>query len=199
MAENSIETLEIYIDYDRLKAHDVATLLSNLSFVSTKIAEDYFSRFDDYQGEDLPTLDIEAVNTGGSIKFIFVEGWKLKITNSEDADIVVGIPKKLGIPILIGYLFLYMANSYQDFKNTQLDNRLKEIEIQLKEVELSRALSFNNETEKQDTFRLASYYIDHKIPEIKPVLIDTIKSVLRNPDFTSFRVNDTEIKNSNRP
>src|SRR5438093_10454846 len=125
MPENSFETLEIYIDYDRLKAEDLAKLLSNLSFISTKIAEDYFSRFDDYQGEELPTLDIEAVNTGGSIKFKLVEGWKVKIKSDKEADIVVSIPKKLGLPIVIGYLLVSIANGYQDFRNKQLDNQLK--------------------------------------------------------------------------
>jgi len=198
MPENSSEVLEIYIDYERLKAKDVAKLLSNLSFISTKIAEDYFSRFNDYQGEELPTLDIEAVNTGDSIKFKLIEGWKVNITSNEEADIVVGIPKKLGLPIVIGYLLVAMANGYQDFRNTQLDNRLKEIEIQLKESELAKALSLNNETEQQNTFRLASNYVDNKVPEIKPVLIDTIKLILRNPDITKFRVNNIEIKNLDR-
>jgi len=198
MPENSSEVLEIYIDYERLKAKDVAKLLSNLSFISTKIAEDYFSRFNDYQGEELPTLDIEAVNTGDSIKFKLIEGWKVNITSNEEADIVVGIPKKLGLPIVIGYLLVAMAIGYQDFRNTQLDNRLKEIEIQLKESELAKALSLNNETEQQNTFRLASNYVDNKVPEIKPVLIDTIKLILRNPDITKFRVNNIEIKNLDR-
>jgi len=199
MAENSFEALEIYIDYDRLKAHDLAKLLSNLSFISSKIAEDYFSRFGDYQGEELPTLDIETMHTGGSIKFKLVEGWKVKITSSKDADIVVGIPKKLGLPIVIGYLLVSIANGYQDFRNKQLDNKLKEIEIRIKESELAKALSLNNEMEHQSAFNVTSNYVDKRVPEIKPVIFDTIKSIFRNPEITKFTVNNIDIKNlSNR-
>jgi hypothetical protein len=198
MPENSLEALEVYIDYDRLKTNDLAMLLSNFSFISTKIAEDYFLRYGDYQGDELPTLDIETINTGGSIKFKLVEGWTVKITNSEEADIVVGIPKKLGVPIVIGYLFVSIANGYQDFRNKQLDIKLKELEIQLKETELSKAIGINITTNEHNTFRLASNYVDKNVPEIKPVIMDTIKSVLRNPDYTQFRVNDIEIKNLDR-
>lgn len=197
MEENSLEVLEIYIDYDRLKAADLARLLSNLSFISNRIAEDYFSRFKDYADEGLPTLDIETVNTGGSIKFKLVEGWKMSVTSGKgkEADIVVSIPKKLGIPIVIGYLIVSMANGYQDFRNKQLDNRLKALEIQLKETELSKAMALNKEEGEQNTFRLVLNYVDDKVPEVKPVIMDTVKSVLRNPDFAKFRVNGIEIKN----
>jgi len=193
MEENSSEALEIYIDYDRLGAQDLAGLLSNLSFISTKIAEDYFSRFEGYAGEDLPTLDIETIHTGGSIKFRLVEGWKVRITSSKEADIVVGVPRKLGLPIVIGYLLVSIANGYQDYRNKQLDNRLKEIEIQLKETELAKAMALHH-AEEQDTFRLASNYIDDKVPEIKPAIMDTIKSVFGNRDMTAFRINGIEIK-----
>lgn len=193
MPENTIEALQIYIDYNRLKAKDLAYLLANFSFIATKIAEDYFSRYKDYEGEELPTLDIDTANTENSIKFTLIEGWNVKIKSNADADIVVEIPKKLGLPIVIGYLLISMATEYQDYRNKQLDKRLKELEIQLKQTELAKAMSLTNE-EQQNTFKLASAYIDNKLPEIKPVIMDTIKSVLKNADIIQFKVNEVEIK-----
>lgn len=193
MPENTIEALQIYIDYNRLKAKDLANFLANFSFIATKIAEDYFSRYKDYEGEELPTLDIDTANTENSIKFTLIEGWNVKIKSNADADIVVEIPKKLGLPIVIGYLLISIAAEYQDYRNKQLDNRLKELEIQLKQTELAKAMSLTNE-EQQNTFKLASAYLDNKVPEIKPVIMDTIKSVLKNADITQFKVNEVEIK-----
>jgi hypothetical protein len=194
MAEVLFEGLEIYLDYDRLKAKDLAKILSNLSFISSAISEDYFSRFEDYAGGISPSLDIETINTGGSIKFNLVEGWKVDISSSEEADIIIDIPRKLGIPALIGYLLITSASNYQDFKNKTLDNRVKELEIKLKEIELAKALAITSKSEDKNTFRLTYNYVDNKVPEIKPVIMDTIKTVLRNPDITKFKINGIELK-----
>jgi hypothetical protein len=193
METNAIETLEIYIDYDRLKAKDLANCLINLSAIATKIAEDYFSRFNNYEGEELPTLDIDTFNTGNSIKFRLKEGWKPKVKSNSEGDIVIEIPKALGIPIVLGYLLISIANGYQDFRNKQLDNELKKMEIQLKQTELAKAFTTDNESQ-QNFYRLTNAYMENKVPEIKPILYDTIKSVLRNPDIAQFKINNIEIK-----
>jgi hypothetical protein len=193
MTENFNDQLEIYIDYSNLKASDLGKLLINLSYLSNKISEDYFTRFDTYQGEQMPTLNIQTIDTGNSVKFTLVEGWKPSIKTSADDDIVIEIPKLLGIPILIGYFLIYAASSYLDIQNKRLDNHLKELEIQLKEKELAKAInSPNEETEKEKRFVL--YYLDNKVAEIKPLLNDTIKSILRNPEINKFKVNNIEIK-----
>lgn len=198
MPENQTEALQIYITYDRLTAGDLGRWLSHFSFMAAKMAEDYFARYPDPEIEELPTLDVETMNTGNSIKFSLTEGWKVKIKSDAEADIVVEVPRKLGLPIVIGYLLVSMATGYQNYKNKQLDNKLKALEIQLKETELSKAMSINRE-EQQNTFEFATNYIENKVPEIKPVILDTVKSVLGNPEITQFRVNDIEIKNTGNP
>lgn len=195
METTTNDTLEIYIDYDRLKATDLANCLINLSEVANKIAKDYFARFSGYEGEDLPTLDINSIDTGNSIKFTLKEGWKPKIKTSPEGDIIVEVPKNLGLPIVIGYLLISIANGYQEFRNKQLDNQLKELEIKLKRTELAKAISINSE-ERQDIPKLTAFYIENKVPEIKPIFLDTIKNVLSNADITQFKVNDIEIKNT---
>jgi hypothetical protein len=195
METTTNETLEIYIDYDRLKATDLANCLINLSDIASKIAEDYFSRFSGYEGEDLPTLDINSIDTGNSIKFTLKEGWKPKIKTGIDGDIIVEVPKNLGLPIVIGYLLISIANGYQEFRSKQLDNQLKELEIKLKQTELAKAISVNHD-ERQDIYKLVTSYINNKVPEVKPIFLDTIRSVLSNPDITQFKVNNIEIKNA---
>ena len=192
MAENSEETLDIYIAYDRLKAADLARFLSNFSFIADRIAQDFFIRFDDYKDEALPTLDISSIHTGESVKFSLKEGWLPKITTNDEGDIVVELPKKLGIPIVIGHLVVITAFGYQEYKNKQLDNAIKDAELQLKKIELAKAL--NPGPEKMDTSVVILNYVEQKVPEIKPVLMDTVKTVLGNADIRSFRVNGVEIK-----
>lgn len=195
METTTNDTLEIYIDYDRLKATDLANCLINLSEVANKIAKDYFARFGGYEGEDLPTLDINSIDTGNSIKFTLKEGWKPKIKTDANGDIIVEVPKNLGLPIVIGYLLISIANGYQEFRNKQLDNQLKELEIKLKQTELAKAISVNPD-ERQDIPKLTTSYIENKVPEIKPIFLDTIKNVLSNPDITQFKVNNVEIKSA---
>jgi hypothetical protein len=195
MEPTTNDTLEIYIDYDRLKATDLANCLINLSEVANKIAKDYFARFGGYEGEDLPTLDINSMDTGNSIKFTLKEGWKPKIKSDANGDIVVEVPKNLGLPIVIGYLLISIANGYQEFRNKQLDNQLKELEIKLKQTELAKAISVNPD-QRQDIPKLTASYIENKVPEIKPIFLDTIKTVLSNPDITQFKVNNVEIKSA---
>lgn len=192
MTENSFETLDIYIDYDQLKAQDLAKLLSNLSFISDKISQDYFLRFE--KSDELPTLDIDTMHTGGSIKFKLIEAWKVKMNNNESDDIVISIPRKIGVPLVVGFLLVTTAIGYLEVRKLWLE--VQELENKVEQVVLSKALGMNNESENRDKdiFKLANHYIDHKIPEIKPVLMDTVKFVLNNPHFTKFTVNDIELK-----
>lgn len=195
METKSFETLEIYIDYDRLKAKDLAIYLQNLSDVATKIVEDFFSRFNNYEGEDLPTLDVEAIKTGNSIKLRLIEGWKPRVRSGgqDNEHIFVEIPKKLGVPIVIGHLLIVTAMGYLGIKNLMLDNQIKEIEKQLKQTELAKAMAIGQQ-EKQDIQKLTANYIESKIPEVKPILLDTMKKIQGNPDIVQFKVNNIEIK-----
>lgn len=190
MTENSTETLEIYIAYDQLKAKDLADFLSNLSFIADKIAEDYFSRFNENYTGELPTLDIESIHTGESVKFKLIEGWKLKIGSSDEADIVVSIPKKLGIPLVIGYILIWGANQYLDFRIKLRDLEEKETDIKIEQVELNKAIGASRKNIPESILR----YIDNKVPEVKPAVLDTVKSILKNPEITQFKVNGIEIK-----
>jgi len=200
MEEREFDNLEIYISYERLKAKDLALYLQNLSFVAEKVTEDYMLRFGENQFDpsDFPYLEVETIHTGNSIKFTLVEGWKPTISAvaNEEIDIVIGVPKKLGIPLGVGLLLITVAYKYQDVKGQYLDNKIKEIELQLKRMELGKALTENSNDDNQPI--QVEFYLNSKIPEAQPILADTVKNILQNPDIIKFKVNNIDIKGLNK-
>lgn len=194
MEEREFDNLEIYISYERLKAKDLATYLHNLSIVAEKVTEDYMLRFGDryIPSTDYPYLEVDSIHTGNSIKFTLTEGWKPSISSDEENDIVIGVPKKLGIPLVVGYLLITAAGQYQDMRMKSLDIQTKEIELQLKKTELAKALTDNSHPNENYPFR-PEFYLQSKIPEARTVLLDTVKNIIRNPDITKFKINNIDI------
>jgi hypothetical protein len=194
-----LENLEIYLSYEKLKAKDLAYLLNNFSFISDKISEDYQNRFGS-DNEQINSLDILTINTGNSVKFALTEGWIPKVSSDAENDIVIGIPKKLGIPVALGYLLVSGASQYQELRNKHLDNQIKEIELQLKQTELHKAISVNQNDDNQNENRPINYknYLDDKVPEVKAKVLDTLKFIYKNPDLNIVRINNVEIKSADK-
>jgi len=189
------DILEVYIAYDRLRTEVLATILQNFSAVADVLAADYLGRFNDRKLGQMPTLDIDSMHTGESIRFTLKEGWLPGIRSSavaenENADIIVELPKALGIPFVIGYLVLQVLNSYQDTQIKQLDIIQKELDIRLKQTQLGAAISNNN----QPVAQTVNYYINNQVPEVKPLLLDTLKAFLHNQEIKRVNINGTEIK-----
>lgn len=196
------ENLNIYLSYSKLSAKDLARLLNNLSYISDKINEDYQNRF---KGENFSpaSLEILSINTGSSIKFSLTEGWIPKISSDKENDIIVGIPQKLGIPVVIGYLLITGANQYQEFRNKHLDNQIKEIELKLKKTELIKVIAAEEAEETEETINYKEKesipldiqnYLDNKVPEVKMKVLDTLKFIYKNQDFEIVIINNIEIK-----
>ncbi len=194
-----LENLEIYLSYEKLKAKDLAYLLNNFSFISDKISEDYQNRFGS-DDEQINSLDILTITTGNSVKFALTEGWIPKVSSDAENDIVIGIPKKLGIPVALGYLLVSGASQYQELRNKHLDNQIKEIELQLKQTELHKAISVNQNDDNQNENRPINYknYLDDKVPEVKAKVLDTLKFIYKNPDLNIVRINNVEIKSADK-
>ncbi|MDR3235816.1 MAG: hypothetical protein LBT48_03710 [Prevotellaceae bacterium] len=172
-----MENLEIYISYEKLRSKDLAYLLNKLSIISDNISKNYQNP---HENERLnlrlgsPSLDILTINTGNSIKISFTEGWIPKISTGE-SNINISIPKKLGIPLFIGWLLCKGMISYQDFRNKQLDAQLKEIELQLKKSELRNIEDINK-------------------PNIQNEVKDTLTFILESTDLKEVKINDVQIK-----
>lgn len=183
--------LDVYISFDRLNAKDLAFFLNRITQINDKISEDYFIRFGNkFEWSDLPILEVESIYTGDSIKISLIEGWKPKISSDKHNDIVIGVPKNLGIPLVIGWLLITGASQYLDLRNKQLDNKLKEIEIQIKQSELNKLFR----TENSETPIISITSLEKNIPEVKTLTLDTIKVIAKNNDFTDFKVNGVSIK-----
>jgi hypothetical protein len=156
----------------------VADLSSGLAALAEMAVEGYYG----VTGEDptqFPTLEIESAHTGESIKFKFGEGWLPALSTDTTDDIVIEVPKRLGIPLVVGYLLLNGAKSALDLHNSCLDGRLKQIELQLKENELHEKLS---------GVRGAPDALQSKSVTI-------VNNLLQNRDYTSFVVYDIDILN----
>ena len=132
-------TLDIYIKYKTLTLPEVANFLLNLNSVHESLlaitSPIYYSQEGSVAFRN--NLFVDRAFTGNSVNFSFKEGW-LPEFSSENNDINVKIPKKLGIPALIGVALLTSANQILDVHNKYLDNQIKEIELKAKQLEYSQ-------------------------------------------------------------
>jgi hypothetical protein len=190
--ENSTDnTLQVYISFERLNSKDLAFFLNRVSEISDKLSDDYFLRFGSrLDWKDFPILEIDSIYTGNSIKISLIEGWKPKICSDKDNDIVIGVPKNIGIPLVIGWLLISGASQILDLRNKQLDNKLKEIEIQIKQSEVNKLFTADNNS---DTSTISMTSLDKNIPELRAMTLDTIRTIAKNAEFTDFKINGISI------
>ena len=70
-----------------------------------------------------------------------------------------------------------------------MDNKLKEIEIQIKQSEANKLFTTIN----SDTSTISITSMEKNIPEIKAMTLDTIKAIAKNKDFNDFQINGISI------
>lgn len=176
--EPNANNLSFYIAYHQLSVKSFGAILQDIGKLGDEIAMSYLSS----KGTEYDKLDsivLDYIKTGDSIKFTLGEGWIPTITTDDNNDIVISTPRKIGIPLLVGYLLLTSVQRYQDIKNKHLDNKLKQIEIQLKESELKKLTELNENT----------YHYQRESDKI-------VKQIITNQDFTIIQIFDIDIRNS---
>lgn len=169
-------SLQVYLGYRRLTTHSLGRFLSELGSVadiSVRIYADTFA----LSPEGLPTLEVQAAHTDDSIKFTFGEGLLPSVTTDEQHDIVINIPKKLGIPLLVGYLLLNGASQALNVRNAYLDGRIKELDIQLKESEIRKALEKSPSVAQE---------VQHQATEV-------VDAIMRDKDYLKFVIYDIDV------
>lgn len=169
--------LPVYLRYNRLTARTLGHLLTDFGDIADTAAQAYGRQFAGLV--HMPSLEIETAQTGDSIKFTLGEGWLPSISSDNNHDIVINTPRKLGIPLLVGYLMLSAAEKVLDIHSNILEDRIKQIELKLKQEELNKIMTLDHESAPQ-LLRQAS---------------GTLNTVFINQDITVFQLYDIDIIN----
>jgi len=174
----SAASLDFYIQYEYLSSRDFGTLLEACSNLSDS-AYRFYAESLRSTWADPPVLELSEANTGDSIKFKFIERALPSISSDKENDIVIGVPKKLGIPVLMGFLLLSAADKAMDMRNKYYDGQIKQIELQLKQEEINK-IRRSGETKAPEELEKQSQTI--------------IASLLSNTAFTLVSINGVQIK-----
>ena len=182
MVENqeraSTESLDFYIQYEYLSSRDFGMLLEACNNLSDT-AYRFYAESSRGTWAEPPVLELSEANTGDSIKFKFIERALPSISSDKENDIVIGVPKKLGIPVLMGFLLLSAADKAMDMRNKYYDGQINQIELQLKQEEINK-IRRGGETRIPDEIEKQSQTI--------------IASLLNNTAFKSVSINGVQIK-----
>ena len=174
----SAASLDFYIQYEYLSSRDFGRLLEACNELSDS-AYRFYAESSRSTWAEPPVLELSEAKTGDSIKFKFVERALPSISSDKENDIVIGVPKKLGIPVLMGFLLLSAADKAMDMRNKYYDGQIKQIELQLKQEEINK-IRRGNETKAPEQLEKQSQTI--------------IASLLGNKAFKSVSINGVEIK-----
>jgi hypothetical protein len=170
-------SLDFYIQFEYLSSRDFGALLMACSILSES-AYRYYSEVSHGVWAQPPELELAEVQTGESIKFKFIERAVPTISSDKENDIVIGIPKKLGIPILMASLLLNAADKAMDMRNKYYDGQIKQIELQLKQEEINKIR--RGEAKAPEELEKQSQLI--------------MSSILSNPSFRSVSINGVAVK-----
>src|SRR5690606_15717877 len=137
--------LDIYLKFDQLDNGDVVELLGGLDRLYNDIIGQPFNYY--YRRPFFPEffysfkniLEVQSIETGQSIRFRFKEGWKPNI-RIKKKELQIDVPRKLGIPLVVVYLLLTSVQKMAELRNEMLDNELKQLEIQMKKIEIYREI-----------------------------------------------------------
>jgi hypothetical protein len=171
-------SLNFYIQYEYLSSRDFGALLTACNGLS----ESAYGRYAEalrITWAQPPVLELFEVQTGESIKFKFIERALPSISSDKDNDIVIGVPKKLGIPVLMGFLLLSAADRAMDMRNKYYEGEIKKIDLQLKQEEINK-IRHGRETKVPEELEKQSEIV--------------VSSLLNNPAFRSVSINGVEIK-----
>lgn len=169
--------LPMYLQYERLTAKTLGQLLAGMGGIADSAAQMYGRHY--ATGMRMPSLEIDSAQTGESIKFTLGEGWLPSISADKDHDIVISTPRKLGIPLLVGYLMLSAAEKVLDIRSKCFDDQIKRIELKLKQQELNKIMKPNKEA----------------VQQLLPLARDTVGTLTHNTDIRVFQVYDIDIVN----
>ena len=133
--------LKLHVKYTYLDTTQLAELLRLLASLHKSVlaptSEVYYQADEDIAYRNI--LEIDELRTGNSIIVQLKEGWQPEFRIEKD-DLTIRVPKKLGIPILMGYFIFKVVDAGYDLANKSLDNEIKQYEREIKKLELYEKL-----------------------------------------------------------
>jgi hypothetical protein len=111
----------------------------------------------------------------------FTEGWIPTLAVHDD-ELLIGLPKKIAIPLLVAYFLLQAANYSLDLHAKTQDLRLKHLDIQLKQIELK--------LKEEELNNLASSHRER----LQEKASKCIQPVLKNELISTCSINGLPIK-----
>jgi hypothetical protein len=79
------EPLEVYIKYEYLTSYDLSRVLGRLSW----LLREAYMRYPGFDSRYEPSLWVEQIHTGDSIRLKFKEGW-IPRASTEDGELLLG-------------------------------------------------------------------------------------------------------------
>lgn len=178
--------IELYFKYNYLDTYELKEIFDQIDRLYKNFLQlsypVYFSEKYDQAYRNF--LEIESINTGQSIKIKFKEGWKPEF-RVKKKNLVIGIPMKLGIPALAVYFLFVGAQRIMDIRNDYLDAELKELEIQLQQIEIYEKIEERNQLNGNKTQRLFQQQAN-----------GVINYIIQNKNINYVEINGITIKES---
>lgn len=176
------DTLDVTLCYTELSSSQLGSFLIGLGDLADECARLHRNVPASHYSQPRVLL-AQTIHTGESVKFSFAERWLPTFSTAADGSFEITLPKKLGVPLLVGYLMLSGAklvldvqNAYDDHRIKQIDIELKQLEIQLKQHEIGALLDDKSAME-----------------ELRPSVMQVIMPIVFDPTYTSFRINDIDL------
>ena len=170
--------LHVYFKYKHLDASDLIEILHNIDWLYKKVltisAPVYVH--DDIAFRNF--MEINSINTGESINIKLKEGWRPEF-KIESGDLNVYCPKNIGIPALIFILLLTAVNNLSGIYKNYQDIELKNIERQIKKIELYQKLEEQRRLKGSRAINMQAN--------------KTIKYLIENPRITHVEINGISI------
>lgn len=171
------DTLHVYVRYRQLKVNNLVEIMDRIDKMAQLIYRRYEEAIGDQGTGQTFFLRLEEIHTGDSVKFTFGEGWTPKIYSDKQKDIVIQVPKVIGVPLMVAGALLYAANETIAIYDKVLDTEIKTIELELKKRELGK------------------HEIEPKVrTELKRGAADFLDSITYNDQLLEVRLNDVVLK-----
>ena len=133
--------IDFYFSFKELPINELSNFLKNLEYIHINLLS-FDSPDQSIQGIDkyyINNLLLSEIFTGNSLNISLKEGW-IPDFKVNDGSINISIPKKIGIPAMIGFFLLNAARYSMNLHNEFLDGKIKELDYEIKKIEYMEKL-----------------------------------------------------------